>query len=250
MSTEPEPLAPAAGGGSDFATTHWSVVLAAGASEDGHSTQALEQLCRGYWYPLYAFVRRRGHRPEDAQDLTQAYFARLLEKHYVRQANPQRGRFRTFLLSALSHFLADEWDRTQRLKRGGGRVFVSMDATDAEERYRLEPIDALDAVALFERRWATTLLERAMARLEQEYAKRGQDQLVQELGAFLVGDRGDATYAEMAPRFGLTVAAMKMAASRMRSRCRELLREEIAQTVSDPQEAEDEYRALVAALGR
>lgn len=233
-----------------FATTHWSVVLAAGEDAAGRSKQALEQLCCGYWYPLYAFVRRRGYCPEDAQDLTQAFFARLLEKNYVRQADPQRGKFRTFLLGALNHFLADEWDRAHRVKRGGGRLVVSIDALGAEERYGFEPVDALDPAALFERRWATTLLERAMARLEQEYAERGQTRLVQEMRAFLVGDHGDGTYAEMAPRLGLTASALKMAVSRMRSRCRQLLREEIAQTVNGPQEAEEEYRALVAALGR
>jgi RNA polymerase sigma-70 factor (ECF subfamily) len=231
-----------------FTTTHWSVVLAAGQVASAQSDLALAKLCEMYWYPLYAYVRRRGYGPEDAQDLTQSFFARLLQKNYVQQADQQRGKFRTFLLSALSHFLADEWDRAHRLKRGGEQIFVSFDAAAAEERYRLEPADLQDPAKLFERRWATTLLERAVSRLEQEFAERNQGKLFQGLRAFLVGDQGDATYVEAAPSLGLTPAAMKMAVSRMRARCRELLREEIAQTVSSPQEAEEEYRALVAAL--
>ena len=142
---------PEAGG--VFATTHWSVVLAAGLdSPSPEANGALAELCRTYWYPLYAFVRRKGHSPHDAQDLTQAFFARLLEKNYVAQADRERGRFRTFLLAALTHFLADEWDKTRRLKRGGGREIISFDAASAEERYRLEPVDQLDAARLYERR--------------------------------------------------------------------------------------------------
>ena len=190
----------------------------------------------------------RGHGAEDAHDLTQSFFARLLEKNYVQQADQQRGKFRTFLLSALGHFLADEWDRARRQKRGGARTLISFDATSADERYRLEPADPLDATKLFERRWATTLLERAVDRLEHQFSERGQAKLFNGLRAFLVGDQGDATYVQAAPELGLTPAAMKMAVSRMRARCRELLREEIAQTVTGPQEAEEEYRALVAAL--
>jgi RNA polymerase sigma-70 factor (ECF subfamily) len=234
----------------EFTTTHWSVVLAAGRTSSPEATEALETLCHRYWYPLYAYVRRRGYGPQDAEDLTQGFFARLLAKNYVGQADRERGKFRTFLLSALNHFLADEWDRAHRLKRGGGQPLLSLDAAAAEERYTREPVDQFDAAKLFERRWATTLLERAMARLEQEYAERDQNQHFEGLRAFLVGDGGEATYAQAAPRLGLTVAAMKMAVSRMRARCRELLREEIAQTVAGPREAEEEYRALVAALGR
>ena len=135
-----------------FVTTHWSVVLAARAPDAPRAATALAELCRTYWYPLYAFVRRKGHSPHDAQDLTQAFFARLLEKNYVAQADSERGRFRTFLLTAFSHFLADEWDKAQRLKRGGGREIISFDAVSAEERYRLEPVEQLDAAKLYERR--------------------------------------------------------------------------------------------------
>ncbi|MBI2929644.1 MAG: sigma-70 family RNA polymerase sigma factor [Verrucomicrobia bacterium] len=231
-----------------FATTHWSVVVAAGQADSPQAAEALEKLCRAYWYPLYAFVRRRGYGPEDAQDLTQSFFARVLERKDIKHADPQRGRFRTFLLSALSNFLADEWDRAHRLKRGGGQATISFDAVSAEERYRLEPVDRLDAAKLFERRWATTLLERALTRLEQEFRERGQGKLLEALRPFLLGEQAEATYAEIAPRLAMTTAAVKMAASRMRARCRELLREEIQQTVASPQEAEEEYRALVAVL--
>ena len=231
-----------------FATTHWSVVLNAAQADAPQAADALERLCRTYWYPLYAYVRRLGRSPEDAQDLTQAFFERLLERNYVGQADRQRGRFRTFLLSALSHFLADERDRAHRFKRGGGQTVISFDAATAEERYRLEPVDFLDAAKLFERRWATTLLERAVTRLEQEFSERGQDRLFDGLRAFLLGEQEDATYAGAAAGLGLTPAAMKMAASRLRARCRELLREEIAQTVASPQEADEEYRALLAAI--
>src|SRR5262245_40281606 len=142
-----------------FTTTHWSVVLRAAETDSPSAAQALEQLCRVYWYPLYAFVRRKGHSPHDAQDLTQAFFARLLEKNYVAQAERERGRFRTYLLAALTHFLADEWDKSRRRKRGGGREILSFDAASAEERYRLEPIDQLDPAKLYERRWVTTIFD-------------------------------------------------------------------------------------------
>jgi RNA polymerase sigma-70 factor (ECF subfamily) len=236
--------------GAQFTTTHWSVVLAARRESSAAAREALEQLCQAYWYPLYAYTRRKGYGPEDAQDLTQSFFARLLERGYVQQADRQRGKFRTFLLTALSHFLADEWDRAHRLKRGGGQTFVSFDAASAEERYQLEPLDQFDAAKLYERRWATTLLEHAISRLEQEFESRGQLKLFESLRAFLVGDSGESTYAEIALPLGMTPAAVKMAASRIRARCREVLREEIAQTVASPQETEEEYRALVAALAR
>jgi len=248
---KPDGAAPAAKAqAAVFATTHWSVVLAAGQNNTPQASGALEKLCLNYWYPLYAYVRRRGYSPEDAQDLTQSFFERLLQKSYVREADRQRGRFRTFLLSALTHFLADEWDRSHRVKRGGGQLHLSLDAASAEERYRLEPVDKADAGILFERRWATTLLDRALNRLESEFSARGQAAQFAELNRFLLGDQGDSTYVESAPRLGLTPAAMKMAVSRMRSRCRELLREELGQTVASPEDAEEEYRALMSVLRR
>src|SRR5438270_3244270 len=171
-----------------FATTHWSVVLAAGNRNSPQCDAALEDLCRTYWYPLYAFVRRKGHSPHDAQDLTQAFFARLLEKNYVAQADRERGRFRTYLLAALTHFLADEWDKARRQKRGGGREIISFDAASAEERYRLEPIDQLDPAKLYERRWVTTLFEKVLARLEQEFRDSGKGKLFDGLKSSLLAE--------------------------------------------------------------
>jgi len=240
-----QPLSTRAG---QFATTHWSVVLAAGCSRDPNAHEALAKLCGLYWYPLYVSVRRRGYSPEDAQDLTQAFFARLLEKNYVGQADRQRGKFRTFLLAALDHFLADEWDRIHRLKRYPGQPLFSLDALEAEERYRLEPIDRWDASKLYERRWATTLLEHALARLEAEFSDTGRGAAFAQLKQFLIGPGTEVSYGEAAARAGTTAAALKMSVSRLRRRCRELLREEIAATVGTPEEAEEEYRALLAAF--
>src|SRR6188472_2992075 len=174
MSSEVQPGEPGVAVSPVFATTHWSVVLAAGGAASPQADLALAELCRTYWYPLYAFVRRKGYAPHDAQDLTQAFFARLLEKNYVAQANRERGRFRTFLLAALTHFLADEWDKARRLKRGGGQKIISFDAVSAEERYRLEPIDQLDPAKLYERRWVTTLSEKVLARMEEEFRDSGK----------------------------------------------------------------------------
>jgi len=231
-----------------FATTHWSVVLSAGQEDSPQAAAALEKLCHAYWYPLYAYVRRRGYSSEDAQDLTQGFFARLLERDYVKQAERERGKFRTFLLTTLSHFLADDWDRAHRLKRGGDREVISIDALTAEERYRLEPADLADPVKLFERRWATTLLEQALAQLEREYVERGKGGFFAELHAFLLVEQAEDTFAQAAARLGMTTAAMKMAVSRMRERCRELLRTEILQTTASPKEADEEYQALRAVL--
>src|SRR5258708_18209818 len=231
-----------------FATTHWSVVIAARGSELPEAAAALEELCRTYWYPLYAFVRRKGHSPHDAQDLTQAFFARLLEKNYVAQADRERGRFRTYLLAALTHFLADEWDKARRLKRGGGREIISFDAASAEERYRLEPIDQLDAAKLYERRWVTTLFDRVLARLEQEFRDSGKGGLFEGLKSSLIAEDAGLSYAELGAQLGLKEDAVKQSVHRMRRRYRELFREEIAQTVSTPGEVEDEMNHLFAVL--
>ncbi len=231
-----------------FATTHWSVVLAAGRDTPAEAHEALEKLCCAYWYPLYVFVRRQGHSPHDAQDLTQAFFARLLEKNYVAQADRERGRFRTFLLAALHHFLADEWDKTRRLKRGGGREIISFDAVSAEERYRMEPLDQLDAAKLYERRWVTTLFEKVLARLEEEFCASGKRELFDGLKTSLLAERDGASYAELGARLGLKEDAVKQAVHRMRRRYRELFREEIAQTVAGPGEVDDELNYLFAVL--
>ena len=231
-----------------FATTHWSVVLLAGGSDSPRAGAALEKLCRTYWYPLYAYVRRKGHDPHDAQDLTQAFFARLLEKNYVAQADRERGRFRNFLLTALTHFLADEWDKARRQKRGGGREIISFDAASAEERYRLEPIDPLDAAKLYERRWVTTLFEQVLARLEQEFRDSGKGELFDRLKDSLLAEPDGRSYAEVGAALGLTEDAVKKAMQRMRGRYRELFREEIAQTVASPGEVEDELKHLFVVL--
>jgi len=231
-----------------FATTHWSVVLNAGQAASPEAAVALEQLCRTYWYPLYAFVRRKGHGPHDAQDLTQAFFARLLEKNYVAQADRERGRFRTYLLAALSHFLADEWDKARRLKRGGDREIISFDAASAEERYRLEPVDQLDAAKLYERRWVTTLFDKVLARLEQEFRDSGKGGLFDQLKGSLLAEETGLSYAELGAQLGMKEDAVKQAVHRMRRRYRELFREEIAQTVAGPGEVEDELKYLFAVL--
>jgi len=231
-----------------FTTTHWSVVLAARDTDSPEADAALAELCRTYWYPLYAFVRRKGHSPHDAQDLTQAFFARLLEKNYVAQADRERGRFRTFLLAALSHFLADEWDKGQRLKRGGGREIISFDAVSTEERYRLEPVDQLDAAKLYERRWVTALFDEVLLRLEQEFREAARGELFDSLRSSLIAEDSSLSYAQLGTRLGMTEDAVKQAVHRMRRRYGELFRQEIAQTVAGPGEVEDELKHLLAVL--
>src|SRR5262249_24608737 len=186
--------------------------------------------------------------PTDAQDLTQGFFTRLLEKKYLEQADRERGRFRTFLITALTHFLADEWDKTRRLKRGGGQEIISLDAVTAEERYRLEPFDQLDAAKLYERRWVTTLFDTVLARLEQEFQELGKGKLFDQLKGSLLGEERDLNYAEVGARVGLKENAVKQTIHRMRRRYRELFREEIAQTVAGPGEVEDELKHLFAVL--
>jgi RNA polymerase sigma factor (sigma-70 family) len=231
-----------------FATTHWSVVLSAGGDSSRAAQEALEQLCRTYWYPLYAYVRRRGYAPHDAEDLTQSFFARLLEKDYLARADRERGRFRTFLLASLNYFLSDEWDKSRREKRGGGRPLISFDAVAAEDRYRLEPVDPLDPAKIFERRWVTTLMSAVLNRLEQEYRETGRQELFSVLKDFLAGDRGQRSYADVGRQFQLTENAVKQAVHRLRRRYRQLFREEIAQTVADAGEIDDEARHILAVL--
>lgn len=237
--------APRAG---QFLTTHWSVVLAAADTSSPQAPQALATLCQAYWYPLYAFVRRQGHSPHDAQDLTQAFFARLLEKGYLKDVDRQRGRFRSFLLASLKHFLANQWDRARALKRGGGQQVISLDERDAESRYALEPKDEQSADRLYERRWALLLLERVLGRLKQEFVSAGKAGLFEALKGVLSAGSGALPYAEVAARLGTSEAAVKVAVHRLRRRYRELLRAEIAQTVASPAEVEDEIRYLFAVL--
>jgi len=231
-----------------FSTTHWSVVLAAGHGDTRQAREALERLCRTYWYPLYAFVRRQGHSPADAQDLTQEFFARLLQKNFVGAAQPERGKFRWFLLACLRHFLANEWDRAMAKKRGGDRQFIPFDDNSAEDRYLAELTCELSPERVYERTWALTVLEQVRARLRQEYAAAGKDQRFEVLDQLLPGQDGELTRAEAAARLGVGGGAVKSEVHRLKRRYGELLRAEIAHTVADPEEIEQELRHLIEVM--
>jgi RNA polymerase sigma-70 factor (ECF subfamily) len=246
ISTSPEPTRRS---DAVFVTTHWSVVLSARDEESPRGAEALEALCRTYWYPLYAYVRRLGHSPADAQDLTQEFFARLLQKHYLQSVDQEKGKFRTFLLVALQRFLANEWDRRHAQKRGGFAPIVSIDQELAESRFASDPSHAVQPDVLFERQWAMTLLERTMTRLREEYVATGRAKLFEHLQGCLAKDESASPYAEIAARLNLTEAAVKMAVHRLRARYREILRAEIADTVASPEEVEEEIRQLFSAFG-
>ena len=235
-----------AGANREFTTTHWSVVLAAGQGESPYAAQALERLCRSYWYPLYAYVRRSGHRPEDAQDLTQEFFARLLAKHYLSAVHPERGKFRWFLLSAVKRFLINERERAFAAKRGGTSPHIPFDGQKAEERYRLDAADQRTPDKLFDRAWATNLIQTTYQRLEEEYALESKGKLFEGLRVFLSGDRADLTCAEAGAELGMTEGAVKVAVHRLRRRYRDLLREQVAQTVRTAADLEEELRNLRA----
>jgi RNA polymerase sigma factor (sigma-70 family) len=231
-----------------FVTTHWSQVLSAGRSDSTHARTALECLCRTYWPPIYAFVRRQGHSPHDAQDLTQEFFARLLDKNSLAGVDQARGRFRSFLLGALKHFLANEWDKARAQKRGGGQAHVPIDAAHAETSFAVEPADNVTPEMIFDRRWALTLLEQVMQRLREEYTGEGKAGLFAGLKCTLTGASRSVPYAQVAAELGMSEGAVKVAVHRLRRRYRELLRAEIARTVATPGEVEDEIRNLFAAL--
>jgi len=231
-----------------FVTTHWSVVLTAGRSDSTDARAALEKLCRTYWHPIYAFVRRRGYSAEDAQDLTQEFFARLLEKNWLGDVDPVKGRFRSFLLASLKHFLANEWDKARAQKRGGGQVLIPIDVKTAETSCGFEPADNVTAEKIFERRWALTLLEQVLQRLRDEYVQSGKWRLFEQLKPTLTEESRSVAYAEIATRLDMTEGAVKVAVHRLRQRYRELLRAEIADTVSSPEEVDEEIRALFAAF--
>jgi RNA polymerase sigma-70 factor (ECF subfamily) len=233
-----------------FATTHWSVVLAAGQSDDAKASAALEQLCRTYRYPLYAYLRRRGHTSEDAQDLTQGFFLQLLERRSFARADPSRGRFHSYLLAGLNYFVADAHARAVAQKRGGGQPTLSLDADAAAERYRLEAVDERSPDKLFERCWALALLEQVLARLEQEFVQAGKAPLFQRLRDFLVIGAGEESYANVAAEMGMTSEAVKKAVQRLRRRYHKLFREEIARTVEDASSVEDELRYLCEVMAR
>jgi RNA polymerase sigma factor (sigma-70 family) len=235
--------------GDIFATTHWTVVLAAGRRSTPQSDRALEELCRAYWYPLYAYVRRHGHSKEDAEDLTQGFFAAFLKRNYLGDVRSEKGRFRAFLLAALKHFLANEYDRASRQKRGGGQTPLSLDWQDADTRYQIDPPDQLSPDKLYDRAWATTLLEQVIGRLRAECVAEGKANAFEQLKPFLTVGKGDLPYAEAAASLGLNEGAARVAVHRLRRRYRELLREQIAQTLSDPADLEEELRALFRAFG-
>jgi RNA polymerase sigma factor (sigma-70 family) len=232
-----------------FATTRWSVVMTARGDGGTASSAALETLCGAYWYPLYAFVRRLGHGPHDAQDLTQEFFARLLEKEWLGGVVRERGRFRTFLITALRRFLANEWDRARAEKRGGGHAVLSLDADTAEARYAIEPATAAPADQIYERRWALTLLEQAMSRLREEYERQGQERAFALLKEYLTAERHSIPYAEVAAVLGTSTGAARVAVHRLRKRFREVFREAIADTVAQPAEVDEEVRYIISVLG-
>ena len=236
--------------GTSFHSTRWSLVLSAQGRSECDAAASLEALCRQYWRPLYAYVRRRGHTAHDAEDLTQEFFTRLLEKEWLLAAAREKGRFRAFLLMALKRFLANEWDRTQALKRGAGVTFVCLDAELAESQYAADHAARLPADALFERRWALTLLEMVMQRLRAEHKAAGRLAEYESLKPSLTAERGHIPYEALAASLKMEPASARSAVHRLRKRFREIFREEVAGTVADPAEVEDEMRAVIAALGR
>jgi RNA polymerase sigma factor (sigma-70 family) len=225
-----------------FATTHWSVVLTAGRADTTRAQAALTKLCQSYWYPLYAYVRRRGYSAHDAQDLTQAFFLCLLERGSFAHADQQRGRFRSFLLGAMNHFLADEWKKINREKRGGGQKILSLDLAAAEQRFDLEPADTMTPDKFFDREWATALLNEVLARLKNEY--RDKIELFDALRQTLTGSRESQPYTDLAAQLQMNEGAVRVAVHRLRKRYRELLQAEIANTVSSPAEVREELKYL------
>jgi RNA polymerase sigma-70 factor (ECF subfamily) len=223
-------------------------VLAAGHSSAPSAQAALEKLCRAYWYPLYVFVRRQGNSPEDAQDLTQDFFARFLEKNYLAKADRDRGRFRTFLLQSLKNFLVNGWKRAGRLKRGGGVDFLSIDTNVAEDRYAAEVREEFNPDAEYEMRWATTLIEQVLTTLRKEFDVADKARLFDELKGFIWGDKSTASYAEIAGHLKLREGTVKVAVHRLRQRFRELLRAEVANTVARPEDIDIELRHLISVL--
>ena len=234
--------------GGVFATTHWTVVLAAGSGNSPRANVALEELCRTYWYPLYAYVRRQGHSREDAEDFTQGFFTRLLEKNFLEGITNDKGKFRSFLLVAVKRFLANEWDRANRQKRGGGTLILSLDWQDADNRYQINPADHLSPDKLYDRAWAVTVLEHVITRLRDEHGAEGKAGLYEQLKPFLMVGKSEIPYAQAAATLKLTEGAVRVAVHRLRRRYRELLREEITQTLANPAQADEEMQALFSAL--
>ena len=231
-----------------FATTHWSVVIAAGKGSDITARQALATLCEDYWYPLYAYTRRRGYQPAEAQDLTQGFFLHLLEKGALQAAVPTRGRFRSFLLSSLHHYISNQWRHDQTQKQGGGCRILSLDLEDGERRYHLEPADEMTPEKIYERRWAMTLLNKAVEALRDRYARSDKLQIFDALKVYLGGQDDTVPYRDLAQQLGTTEGAVKVAVHRLRQRCRDCLRRTIAQTVADEEEIDEELRCLMQAI--
>ena len=233
-----------------FRTTHWSVVLLSAQSQMPGSRPALDELCRLYWYPLYAFVRRRGYTAEDAQDLTQGFFLSLLERKSLRQVDPERGKFRSFLLASLKHYLSDAFQREKSIKRGGKIEFVALDLAGAEERYHEDQATSLTAEKVFDARWAMSLLGHAIDRLRQEYVMQGKSAMVEVLKPFLdpTNCKKLPSYEEAAAQLQVSLSGVKTLIHRLRKRYSEILREEVVRTVADPKEVDEEIRALCEAL--
>lgn len=245
MATE-SPSSSAPGG--IFATTHWSVVLAAGREHTPQSDRALAALCQLYWHPLYTYVRRRGYSPHDAEDLTQEFFARILARNDVATVSRERGKFRSYLLAAINHFLSDEWDKARAQKRGGGRAVIHLDSAVAESFHAQEQADAMTPERYFDQRWAITVLEEVYRQLRQEYQRDGKAALFEALRFALMGERSAVPYACLARQMNLTEAAVKVAVHRLRKRYRQVLGELVAGTVASPDEVDEEMRHLLCAV--
>ncbi len=233
---------------SGFATTHWSVVITAGKGHSAQAADALQQLCRTYWYPLYMFVRRQGYQANDAEDLTQEFFVRFLAKEYFGRADPTLGRFRSFLLSCLKNFLTEQQRQARRLKRGGVQTIISWDGQMSEKRYLLEPTELMTPEHAYDRRWAMTLLERVLAQLTQEQLKDGKQQVFAQLKDYLWGQTRETSYRELAESLGMTEGSVKVTIHRLRQRLRDLLRKEVAHTVATEEEINEELRHLIDAV--
>jgi RNA polymerase sigma factor (sigma-70 family) len=231
-----------------FATTRWSLVFAAGEKSDARSAESLATLCEMYWYPVYAFIRRQGYRPEECADLTQEFFARVLEKNYFQDADPARGRFRVFLCASIRHFLSNERDRARTLKRGGNQPPISIGVETAEGTYQLEPRDDLTPEKLFDRRWALIMLERVLGRLRDTHVSAGKSEMFDRLKGFLTGDSAGVPYADVAEALGMTEGAVKVAVHRLRRHFRDTLIQEIAETVLDPADINAEIEYLLKAV--
>ena len=232
----------------DFPTTRWTLVVAAADPARTEARSALVSLCEAYWYPIYAYTRRRGYTADQTDDLTQEFFVRVLNGRYLDRAAPDKGRFRAFMLTSLKFFLADEGDRSRAQKRGGGKL-LSLEFSSGEERYRREPVDNETPERIFERRWALSMLDRVIDRLRDEFVQHERLDHFDRLKVFLL-DRDDRSYAALAREMGTSEGALKVAIHRLRKRYRDLFRQEIAETVSDPADVESELRYLVAALAR